>query len=511
MIKLLIVDDEVIIRNSLKNKIECSDNEIIFEEAKDGIEALQIALNLRPDIVITDVRMPQMNGIQFITELKKILPDIQTIFISGYNEFDYVKSALELESCAYVLKPIKKHELNCAVQKAVERIRQYSLLNSSTHMQLNLLDKFLESFYNGTVASLTDFDIILKNLHFHRSYFQVLLVRFSDTINTADYAEQTLNSAVAFLSSEYTGRIISVSNRNFVIFLTSSKPVELISYSKTLIKQLSIKYSLDISIVLGRQSDSIEAVPEIFKEARDSLKFLHLYNTHEIILPQEQAEPSWPSSFPEHIARTIIDHIYTGNSVLLEDAVGSLDDFIQSSPAMTLYSINHIFSQILSDILRILYERQSPKTLIDQGISLMHRFSACNLQEDFSNQFLEYCKCVISSFQKSTSIDEIMHDAAAYIDAHYNEDITLKKIAAFYYLNSSYFSISFKTITGRNFNEYLTNVRIEHAKKLLENESIKINEVARLVGYEDTSYFGKTFRKHTGILPSEYRRRSLSK
>lgn len=509
MIKLLIVDDEVIIRNSIKNKIEYADNHFVFEEAKDGIEALQIALNLRPDIVITDVRMPQMNGIEFITKLKKILPDIQTIFISGYNEFDYVKSALELESCAYVLKPIKKQELNCAVHKAIEKIRQNSLLHTSTQMQLNLLDKFLESFYNETAVSLSDFDNVLKNLHFQTMHYQILLVRFIDTINTAEYTEQTLNSVVTFISVEYTSRITSVSGNNFVIFLTSAEPMDLISYSRTLIKQLSIKYALDISIVLGRQTDTIADMPDIFKDAKDSLKLLHLYNTHEIILPQQQLEPSWSSEFPENIARSIIDNIYTGNSTDLEDAVKNLSLFIQGTPTMTLYSINHIFSQILSDILRILYERQSPKTLIDQGILLMHRFSVCNLQEDFSSQFLDYCKCVVSSFQKSTSIDEIMHDAEAYIQAHYNEEITLKKISSFYYLNSSYFSISFKTVTGRNFNEYLTDVRIEHAKKLLSNTSIKINQVARLVGYEDTSYFGKAFRRHTGVLPSEYRKKLL--
>ena len=104
MIKIMIVDDEPWIRTSLKNRIDWSEELILCGEASDGFEALQLAANLRPDILITDVRMPEMSGLTLIERLHEFLPDMQSVIISGYNEFEYVKSAIELDSCGYVLK-----------------------------------------------------------------------------------------------------------------------------------------------------------------------------------------------------------------------------------------------------------------------------------------------------------------------------------------------------------------------------------------------------------------------
>lgn len=507
MIKVIVVDDEKIIRNSIINKISWNDNLICCAEAIDGVEALELSLNLRPDIIITDIRMPQMNGIDFIAKLKEVLPDIQTIFVSSYNDFKYVKSALEFESCAYILKPIKKQELNDAVAKAVTNIEKTSLLRISSQFQLKLLDKFLESFYSLIDVPANDFKAILTNLYFHTNYFHVLLIRFIENFSETGYIEQIISILLSGLLPECTSRIVSVSKTNYVVLITSSCKENLISCCRSLIKQLSIKHSLDCSIVLGNPCNSVDNVAQMFANAKKELNLLHLYAIHEIILPDHNTqETNSDIKLPDSITQKIIDSIYMSNIDELNIAVHQLNAFISSTPALTLYNIKHIFSHLLSDILRTQYERHCPKSIIDQGIYLLYNFSTCTLQKDVSDQFFEYCSLIITSFHKVTSIEDIMQQAGAYMKEHFQEDITLNKLSHLYHLNLSYFSTSFKVFMGKNFNEYLTEIRMENAKKLLNDQKIKIRDIASLSGYSDTGYFSKAFRKYTGMLPNEYRK-----
>lgn len=510
MIKVIVVDDEKIIRNSIINKIEWNDELICCAEATDGVEALELSLNLRPDIVITDIRMPQMNGIDFIAKLKEILPDIQTIFVSSYNDFTYVKSALEFESCAYILKPIKKQELNDAVSKAVSKIEKMSLLQISTQFQLKLLDKFLESFYNQIDVPSDDFKKVLTNLYFRTKFFHVMLIRFIENFSETGYIEQIISILLTGFLPECTSRIVSVSQTNYVVFITSSYKENLIPCCRSLIKQLSIKHSLDCSIVLGAPCCSVDNIKSMFVSAKKELNLLHLYAVHEIILPDHDAhEPNFDIKLPDSITKKIIDSIYMSDTNELNAAARQLNAFISSTPTLTLYNIKHIFSHLLSDILRTQYERHCPKSLIDQGIHLLYNFSTCTLQKDVSDQFFEYCSLTITSFRKVTSIEDIMQQAAVYMEEHFHEDITLNKLSDLYHLNLSYFSTSFKVFMGKNFNEYLTEIRMENAKKLLNDPHIKIRDVAFLSGYSDTGYFSKSFRKYAGMLPNEYRKQLL--
>ena len=162
MIKLMIVDDEPWTRTSLKNRIDWSEEMILCGEASDGFEALELAANLRPDIVITDVRMPEMSGLELIRRLREFLPDIQSVIISGYNEFEYAKSAIELGSCGYVLKPVRKEELNQVIKKAIDNIAQNNLLRLTTQTQAALLDQLLVNLYHEAPVSEESFLSVLR-------------------------------------------------------------------------------------------------------------------------------------------------------------------------------------------------------------------------------------------------------------------------------------------------------------------------------------------------------------
>lgn len=507
MIKIMIVDDEPWIRTSLKNRIDWSEELILCGEASDGFEALQLAANLRPDILITDVRMPEMSGLALIERLHDFLPDMQSVIISGYNEFEYVKSAIELGSCGYVLKPVRKEELNKVIQKAIDNISQNNLLRLTTQTQAKLLDQLLINLYHETFVAKETFLSTLKNLHFFTNRFSVLMIRFLTGEETADTIGQRLNTVAAALFSSCTCCSFRVSDTVYGIFLTSADPVDLPAAAKELIRQLQIRSSLDVSISIGAECRSFEQLGETFRSAREGLHYMHLYNSHEIILPAAADREHAPSSgiaLPGEITRGIIDSIYAHSITDLNDAIGKLNDFIQTTPDITLYDINNMLYLMLGDLIRICYERNASKELCDKGIAFMQFLSGYQPQKDFVSQFAAYCWEISSSFQETPSIVQVIHNAEQYIRSRYYEDISLRQIASLFYLNPSYFSVSFKNVTGKNFNEYLTSVRMENAKQMLLNKSLRVNQIARMTGYDDCSYFSKAFRKYTGMMPSEY-------
>lgn len=509
MIKILLVDDEEWIRTSLKNKIEWSDELILCAEASDGYEALELAVNLRPDIVITDVRMPGMSGIEMLRIMREFLPDLQSIFISGYNEFDYVKSAMELESSGYVLKPIHQNELEETLNRTLEKIRQNNLLHHTMQTQMELLHKFLEGFLNQLPPSEHKFASLLKDLHFHSDYLYVLLVRFFDNMEEPISLEQKLNSILASLSYSYTCTVFPVSKTVYGIFLSSEKNVDLLSYARNVIRSLQRKVSLDASISLGLPCRKILELSESFQSAKDGLKWMHLYRSHEIILPKHSPSEERSFSIPKELQRRIWDGIYSHNLSALTETLEELSSFLKEQETLTVFELGSVLHLLLGNILQLLYEQNVSREFIDRGISLMQIFSSYQPQEDILRKFCSYCKEAASLFGSTASIESTIQKAQKYMQEHYSQELSLKQMASLYYLNPSYFSVSFKNIVGKNFNEYLTELRIEHAKNYLEENQYKINQVSRLVGYEDYSYFGKLFRKATGLTPKEYQKQFL--
>ncbi len=509
MLKIMLVDDEPWIRTSLKNKIDWSDSLQLCAEASDGYEALQLAFSLRPDIVITDVRMPGMTGIEMLKEMHLFLPDVQAIFISGYNEFEYVKSAIELSASGYVLKPIRKNELNETLSRCLEKIRKNDLLKRSTQTQTDLLLKMLEALYHQQSVSPERLNEVLTDLGFHTSYMYIMLVRFTAPDQDPESLSALLSRTAASIFSETTCTVFSVSQSIYGIFLTSSKKAKLLAGARSLIRQLSDRSGLDASVALGTEACSCKSLAGSFASAHGGLKLMHLYSSHEIILPGQDKEEG-RTSLPREITSQILDSIYSRNTLDLSRALAKLKDFLAGSPTVTLSDVTHILHLLLGNILRVLCEQDENNLLADEGITLMQNLSAGSPQQEILESFCTYCQKAALAPGKATSVTATIEKARHYLDTHYAEEISLRKMAALYYLNASYFSVSFKNVTGKNFNEYLTELRIEKAKKLLSNSDRKVNQVAHAVGYEDCSYFGKTFRKLTGMTPAEYQRQALA-
>lgn len=501
MINILLVDDEPWIRTGLKNKIEWTDELNLCGEASNGYEALKLAVNLRPDILITDVRMPGMSGIELLEKMLAFLPDLQSIFVSGYSDFEYVKSALTLDACGYVLKPINKEELNKTIERTLKRIHKNNQIRRTMQTQMELLQKFLESFQRSLPVPQDIFCQLLKDLHFFTCHMYFLYISIIETGEDSSLLQQKLNSAIAAVSDTYTSATVPVNDTVSGLFISSDKEIDIISYSRRLIRALSAQ-NLDASLALGTPAHSFDEVPRTFMTAKNSRQLMHPYSIHEIVLPSTKKAETSLLSLPDEFQREILNAIYSHDSFDLDHALTNLETFVREQEGCTLSDIARILHLLMGNIIQFLYEHAVTQILVDEAIAYLQKLPNNQMLKEFRS----FCQKVVFYCDQHMPAPNTIQKMEQYIKEHFQEDLSLKKMASLFYLNASYFSVFFKNNTGKNFNEYLTELRIEHAKELLSEKNLKIHQIAFSCGYSDSSYFCRIFRKTTGVTPAEYQK-----
>ncbi|HHV09470.1 MAG TPA: response regulator [Clostridiales bacterium] len=514
MIKIMIVDDEVWIRTSIKNKIPWDENLVLCAEVSDGFEAIQMAEVFHPHIIITDVRMPALNGIEMMKKLKEEMPYVESIFVSGYSEFSYVKEAIDLNSSGYILKPIKKEELLGVLDKAINKIHQNSALGQVSKTSYEILNSSLKKIYDEAPIDFQKIYDLLNKLGFYTKYKVIFLLRVMEEKYDYTYVYQNLVKMVSDISRNLTFTVFPVSNNLFGIFISSNSEFDTRQYARMLRNQVKNQSVLGISISIGKPFRELEEINISMETAKNGLAHLHLYSLNEIIIPTDNEEKREWVNFPEVLRRDLIESVYTFNFEKLEQVSRRLKSFISVENQLTINEMNYTLHLILGDIMRIAFERGIPEKVINEGIKLMDEISPYKLRRSSIDVFLHYCNVIAVCIQQSSerNVASSIQKVRKYIDLHYREeDISLKKLAAMFHINHSYLSTSFKKYTNKNFNDYLNCTRIEHAKRMLEDKGVKVNQVAAAVGFNDVGYFGKTFKRYTGMMPSDFQKEPRDK
>ncbi|MFC5405365.1 response regulator [Cohnella soli] len=433
MYKIMLVDDEVWVRRSLKEQIHWSALHAEFCcEAADGENAYRLAMDLRPDIIITDIKMPLMDGIEFMDALQRDLPHIKVIVISGYSEFEYVQKAMVRKATNYILKPIEEQALNESLSLAINeiwntRLEREEKINLQMTLNQNLpalLEQYLNRIISDTGITGKQFLTLLTDLdiQFDRSSSFLIAV-----IHTHNY-EQLLNTKF---------------NNDDVL----------------------LNYSMNNII-----SKSGEGSTELL-----SARNIKNKNEHIVLLscfsPASMHEGEEKSS-PRELLHTILDNL---RSYLGADASAGIGAAYERIENMTnsYVEATHALKQLRVRDARgvILYEEVRKKDKEPK--------------------------------------DDIIGKIVEYMKSNFKEPITLETVAERFALNSSYLSRLFKQECGENFIDFLTRIRIEKASKLMLNPHLKTYEIAEIVGYENTNYFSKVFKKIIGLSPTEYREKFI--
>jgi len=542
--KLIIVDDEFFIRKGLESfhweglGFQCCGS------AANGKNALELINNKKIDVVITDIKMPVMDGLELSRIIHQKDPDCKIVILTGYEDFSYAKTAIGYGVFDYILKPVDLNELSNTFGKlktSLDNAREKNVLLLSYEKKLKeSLPYAVENLFKEILnKELTDLDEIeekmdLLEINFKKPYFmcadykvncsEKVLPSSRDRIDIVDvknrlegfFSSKEINY-ILMTDIDSVGAIINfdsdaASYYQYIEYLLLQSIAEL----KKLLKNCT-HYSLHISA--GDVYRNILALPYSLKQV-DLLKEKCFFEMSECIYFAWKENLVLADSVPEYpydIENKLTNAILEGNkqagmqyldeffTVFLKNRLRVRPDYLKTVASQLLNILDRRFNKNNMSLGDLIGEYAPFTKLIDAQRSFADLKSCL---QDIVNKVTDYINSINSSVK--TSAHTAVKKAVAYIHEHYNTKITLNQVAEYVYLNASYLSIQFKKETGKNFIEYVKEYRMEKAKELLKKTDLKIYNICEMVGYEKQQYCSDSFKAYTGMTPLEYRQRTLA-
>ncbi len=539
MYKMLIVDDNPRHRRNAANITNWDALEIsIVGEYANGKLALDNIDTSNPDIILADVSMPVMDGIEMARLLKESHPNIKIIFMSCYDEFEYVRSAIDLDAYGYILKPFKAEELirvikkvlniykvEDALQKEREEMAQY--INQSLPL---LQEQFLRELLYGTCSANED---ILKRWRFLKmelpQNYKVRVIVFHLNIDPVEQTRDDMD--YKYLTSYTIKRIIDNMSCNCKLYSLQSSSME---YSIIAIKddavpespekdsndfwnivvklKEDIKAKLNIDIVIGisNTSDNIRDIYILNQQALSALNTKVYTNGSQMILYQE-IEDAQNASFEEKVnlqelfmeVKQLLSRGGTGDILKFIDKYLSEDTILQSDNYIKSLSFS-----IVNSIQIILMENdESFDNIFNEKLIVWNKLDNFNTIKDVRNwlfNLINTCRQYLSN-KDTQGYGPVVQKIKDYIHNHYHERITLEDFARLTNYSGTHLTNVFREATGKTVFDYLIDYRMEKAKEMLKSRSSKIYLVAEQVGYTNISHFCLQFKKHTGLSPTEFK------
>lgn len=533
-IKVFLVEDEVIIRSGVKKSINWEQEGYEFVgEASDGELAYPMILKEKPDILITDIRMPFMDGLELSRLVKKELPDIKILILSGYDEFEYAKKAIKIGVTEYLLKPISAAKLTEVLNAVAETIRQENeeknlLETYFAEMRENTERDKMRLFEKLLMGDLSMGEILEAGERFGMnlgaSCYKIVLFKILANLENHVYAEQMVDacSSVEQAASMMEGvYVFQRGVEGWAFLLTAQDEKSMEESAKILyqnLKQAMKNYTqLEYFGGIGSTVPRIRSLKQSFREADRAFAARFVEEANQIISQKEFEK----SQMEEGLKMQGVVQIGKSREMLQK--------FLSNGTREEVKAFSDAYiSRIEEENIRSTMVRQY--VVIDVCIvilSFCERISSANrLQEEAEelqkmmqkiHSLSEIKKYVVRLLNEAIELrdaesgrrySDLIAAAKKEIENHYmTEEISLNTVAISVGMSPSYFSSIFSKEAGKTFVEYLTEVRIEKAKEFLMCSSMKTSEIGYEVGYKDPHYFSYIFKKVQGCSAKEYRAR----
>jgi YesN/AraC family two-component response regulator len=509
---ILIVDDDLLIRNWLKILLQQIQNmQVLIFEASNGQEALEACRQNSIELVITDIKMPVINGLDLIASLKNEFPTIRFCVLSSYDDFDYVKSALKAGALDYILKAEMQLEdlsqILIKVQNSIRMEKKYTLENSEGNNQIPAFTALYKEYVSN--EDHTDSLSFVKSLNSALSLENLMIVILTVLIENDQSDKRIASLAMdTILANSYKGVAFPLSKDTFAIFYNSAETI-LEDQEEEYIKLMSIlsnnlsnyeQSSLKDSILLPYKSN--KSIKSTIDSGIETIGFCSFYNTSckklKLDIEQHSNKSALYALIQKHLDLRDYDKITEDIVTFMENALKR-----QLIPAKLISSIRGAVRILLSsDIIIKSTEQQITEKLDGLSEDINSSKTYVDLKDTVTQFLKEYTNYTNSKLSgRSLSIQT----ALQYIDDNYMNKITLDDVANYVYLNSSYLSQLFKKEMSVPFSDYIEEVRIKHAKLLLKETDYSMNQVAEAVGFSSQNYFTRIFKKSTGLTPIKYR------
>ncbi|MDD4081461.1 MAG: response regulator [Eubacteriales bacterium] len=515
MYKLLIVDDEPLVRRGFRKTLTEQIPEIsILEEASDGAQALEAIVRCRPDIVLTDIRMPHLDGLALIQRCREKDIPCDFIIISGYNDFTYAQQAIGLGVTSYLLKPVDNQELvtlmRASIQK-LETVRERSAL--ATAKETLAAQSILRLLLQGSlIDALPTGDVEAWQHYFMSRHIQVYQISHSD---------ESATGLLGVLSASYSNRtnlkpaMVEDTPGHILLFLGGDEAhlPDARQEMSHLFSNLPHQQEEPLVLSYGGVTQSLSDIPALVRKAEERA-MLHLRFSEQCCFSQwEDEATSWQLPGQEaQTARTkavqsILQEAYEDAAHGLIEAAASLYQ-APCHPAQLFIYLRGFYRSLFQALQesKASLEASFPESYVRQMRRLLTTGTFAQAMAALGGSIREIKGILGKQYQVEQR--RIIAMAKAHMHAHFQRDLTLESVARQIQMSPAYFSHVFKQETGQNFLAHLTELRIEHAKKLLlEQPQLRIFEVAESAGYQDVRYFSRVFKTQTSFTPGVYRER----
>lgn len=491
--KILLADDTELIREGLKSMLLQLPNPAICPEIRtacNGAEALSLMREHPVDLLITDIRMPDVDGIELMRQCRLQWANTSIVVISGYDDFKYAQQAIEYGASAYLLKPVDKQELYRVVEKAWQsaNARRATIVNTSYSLFVNYL--------RGESSNAGILEQMKRTYPFLSGACALMLIGFPGT----GYIGEEQNRNASLLCNRLGRPFLCMEDRSEIIVL-APYPVDIRKYYPNLEQDfhgICIAYTM-----VGREADAFKTA---YQQVRNIYVHRLLYPGKNVLCQEDIAGMRTDFTVPHRKIEQMTELTGTAADEALTKRLSELFDrqkLVQYSIGYTLALCDTVYRAMRQTALSIpggeavdLERVKSPLTFATMREYLVN-----------VNERLLSLNQLAHTYMQSRNDTYIMELAIQYIRRNYPKPITLAMVSNEVSLNYAYFSAMFSKYTGKTFSEYLRNTRMEKAKELLRQPDISIAEVAAKVGYENYKSFYRAFKDAVGTTPVEYQQK----
>lgn len=538
MYKLVIVDDEPTVRYGLRTYFDWSAYGFeVIGEADDGDVGLELVDRVKPDLVLSDVIMPHMDGIRMSAEIKLRYPHTKVIFVSGHDDAEYLKSALQVNAVDYIFKPVNMQELRIVVERVIQdlqmerqqRKRVVDMQVKLTQSLPLLREKFLMSVIRDDSAPPTRIQERLAFLELNlplEGAFWVVVVSMDDHAAVMESRSERDNQLLAYsvlnicqelIESYMNGYAFENQTGEFVGILWVSneehKEDQLFTLASAIRDNLLHWLKLSATIGLGERAAQLSSLSHSYRQAREAAdQKWYLGKNHIISMDNLENNAASFVQFSLKQSDHLISTLKAADPAKLAAEIKAVFEPLARNRLVGFKYCRNVALQLILLASRLMLELNIPlQDLEEKESELWERVfkqeTVVDLRQLVENHLNEICMR-IGEKRKGKS-NNVVERIRTVMDLRFAENLLVEDIAKEVYLTSTYVCLLFKQETGLTINEYLTHVRVERAKVLLQDPRNKFYEISEAVGYADPSYFSKLFKKHTGLTPSDYRDKDI--
>ena len=514
MIQIFVVEDELLIRQNIRGIVESLPSPYTFcGEASDGEMALSMMQELMPDILLTDIRMPFLDGFGLIRHARALMPWLKVIIISGFDDFEYARKAITLGVDQYLLKPIRPADLTKAIDEVARQLQEERTRPAgaygSDEMNLALRQHFLqELFFSGESTSVLLEKARSLEPGFIGSWYQPAVFNFEAPAEDRGHILQTVRTLLE--KAEIPLYLVSGSVQ-ITVLVSGNDPeavVDRICRFNAMARHELGEGSV-ITTVLGSPVQRLSAIADSYRTAMDMMRrvlplcpgqFIDAGDAVQVTADILTAETTFGDSYRQKLQYLPREEV----PALVRDM---LSDPQYDSMLMRYYTL----IDIMKLTIQFMSKRSPSSDTKDIAAGLSSRFdlsAAAARKEQFGETLTELLNLATDPRSDGNEARHgyVVSRAREYVSEHYNDpDISLLSVAAHVSMSAAHFSTVFSQSTGQSFINYLTAVRLEKAKELLSRTDMKLSAIALEIGYNEPNYFSHVFRKAEGMTPKEYR------